>query len=52
MPYWYPILRAAKYLGESDPEVLLHRPPTWTHRALMAERAEQRAAEDKIKYDW
>ena len=45
MPEWYPLLRAAKYLGV-PPWELMDRPVWWQRIALAAEEAEH-AAEAK-----
>jgi hypothetical protein len=39
MPEWYPLLRAARYLGV-PPWELAKRPMGWTQMALTAEKAE------------
>lgn len=39
MPYWYPLIRAAKYLGVA-PWELLQQHPRWYYQALAADRAE------------
>jgi hypothetical protein len=50
MPWWYPLLRAARYLGVA-PWDLAERPAVWMFRALVAERAEIRAAEDRARHE-
>jgi hypothetical protein len=49
LPWWYPLLRAARYLGV-PPWVLEEAPAVWMFRALAAEKAEGRAAEDRAKH--
>jgi hypothetical protein len=44
VPDWYPLVRAARYLGVS-PWELAGQPTTWRHIALASERAEVRARE-------
>ena len=44
-PDWYPLIRAARYLGVA-PWELLNQPRVWTEWALTAEAAENAAAED------
>jgi len=43
MPEWYPLIRAARYLGVA-PWALLERGAMWTSLALAAERAESVAS--------
>lgn len=50
LPSWYANIRAARYLGVS-PWDLEERSVRWQHRALCAEWAEARAAEDKAKME-
>ena len=49
MPAWYPLIRAARYLGVA-PWDLQEQHPSWFYQALVAERAEiagaQHAAQD------
>ena len=42
-PDWYPILRAARYLGV-PPWVLMEQPIVWQHWALIAAAAEEESA--------
>ena len=44
MPDWYPLVRAAKYLGVA-PWELAERPSWWQEVALVAEAAEAEAQE-------
>jgi hypothetical protein len=48
VPDWYPLLRAAKYLGVA-PWDLAERPAHWMHLALAAESAELGASEQRAK---
>jgi hypothetical protein len=47
-PDWYPVLRAAKYLGV-PPWDLAERPIWWTEIALAAQSAEAAARNQKAK---
>jgi hypothetical protein len=49
-PAWYPVLRAARYLG-IHPDDLLERSPLWYYRALAAEWAENAAQRDRAKHE-
>lgn len=49
-PDWYPVLKAARYLG-IHPDDLLSRSPVWYYRALAAQWAENRAQEDRAKHN-
>ena len=49
-PDWYPLLRAARYLGVA-PWDLMQQSSLWTGWALTAERAEAEALEDKRQMD-
>ena len=42
MPEWYPLIRAARYLGVA-PWELLEQQSAWMEYALMAESAEREA---------
>ena len=42
LPEWYPLIRAARYLGVA-PWVLLEQQSTWLEWALIAESAENEA---------
>lgn len=42
MPEWYPLVRAARYLGVA-PWELLEQPSAWMDFALIAESAENEA---------
>lgn len=44
-PSWYPVLRAARYLGVA-PWDLARQPAAWLHWALAAEAAELEAARE------
>jgi hypothetical protein len=48
VPDWYPLIRAAKYLGVA-PWDLAERPAHWMHLALAAEGAELGASEQRAK---
>lgn len=46
MPDWYPLLRAARYLGVA-PWDLYEQPAQWMHWALDAEAAENEAERNR-----
>lgn len=48
MPDWYPLLRAARYLGVA-PWLLLQQPYAWQAWALTAERVEGEVQEELRK---
>jgi len=48
MPTWYPLLRAARYMGVA-PWELMDRPIAWMEWALIAEAAENEAREVMAK---
>ncbi len=48
MPEWYPLIRAARYLGVA-PWELLNQPACWMHWALAAQAAEAEAQEQVAK---
>lgn len=45
LPDWYPLMRAARYLGV-PPWELLHQPSVWVSWALLAERVESEVQEE------
>jgi hypothetical protein len=47
-PYWYLVIRAAKYLGLS-PAILLKMPAYWLYAAIEAESAEGKVQEWQYK---
>lgn len=48
LPAWYPLLRAARYLGVA-PWELMERPAIWMDWALIAEAATNEAQESVAK---
>lgn len=50
MPSWYPLLRAARYLGV-PPWELAERPVAWMYWALEAEQAEFEAQETLMRQE-
>ena len=45
LPDWYPLMRAARYLGVA-PWELLRQPSAWVSWALLAERVEGEVQEE------
>lgn len=48
LPDWYPLLRAAKYLGVA-PWDLLQQPLFWQQKAILAEKVESNVQEELQK---
>jgi hypothetical protein len=49
MPWWYPLLVAARYLGVA-PWELAQQPIFWKRVALQARRSEEKAQEQRNKH--